>query len=402
MNIAPQLAFVSFKENSYIVVEGNQNTDRFFIIREGKVRISKIVKVVKEDGGDILGPGDFFAVVSAMSDHSHIETAQAVTDCTVISVPKEQYGEFIHKNKAVAMKIILQFSKRMRYLDAALTKLTLKNNSEEDISQLCSVGEYYAKTNQYNLAYYAYSRYLKHCPQGEHCILAQERMKKIAPYVTAVRKEFPTDEFTRKFAKDTMIFSEGEPGDELYIIQKGAVKIAKIADNNEILLAVLKPGDIFGEMALLESKPRTACALAYENCVLLMVSRANFANVVAAQPQIIAKLTVLLAERIWFIYKQLANTLIDNPLGRIYDALALQLEKGRVNITIEQPHTFDFGLKELINMVGLSSQEGYQMMQKVMENRKIQLINDKIYVLDVRDIAQQAQMYRRTIRKVKV
>ncbi|GHV79939.1 Crp/Fnr family transcriptional regulator [Spirochaetia bacterium] len=401
MDTTPRLTFVNFKKDSYIVVEGNQNTDRFFIIREGRVRISKVVKVVKEDGGDILGPGDFFAVVSAMSAHSHIETAQAATDCTVISVPKEQYGEFIQKNTAVAMKIILQFSKRMRYLDAALTKLTLKNNADEDVSQLFNVGEYYAKINQFNLAYYVYSRYLKHCPQGEHGTLIRERMKKIAPYVTSVRKEFPPDEFTRKYAKDTMIFSEGEPGDELYIIQKGAVKIAKIADNNEILLAVLKPGDIFGEMALLESKPRTACALAYEDCVLLMVSRANFTNVVVVQPQIIAKLTVLLAERIWFIYKQLANTLIDNPLGRIYDALVLQLEKNRVNFTVEQPYAFDFGLKELVNMVGLSPEEGYMMMKKIMENRKIQLVNDKIYVLDIRDIAQQAQMYRRTARKAK-
>jgi CRP-like cAMP-binding protein len=177
------------------------------------------------------------------------------------------------------------------------------------------------------------------------------------------------------------------------------VKIAKVADNNEILLAVLKGGDIFGEMALLESKPRTACALAYEDCVLLMVSRANFTRMAAAQPQIIAKLTVLLAERIWFIYKQITNTLIDNPLGRIYDALVIQLEKNRVNTKVEQAYTFDFGLKELVNMIGLPPAEGELMMRKIMVNRKIQVVNDKIYVLDVRDIVQQAKAYRRAIRK---
>src|SRR5512145_2775282 len=102
-----QLSFVTFKKDSYIIVEGKQNADRFFIIRQGKVRISKEVEVVEEEGGNVLGPGDFFGVVSTMSGHSHIETAQALTDVTLISVQREQYGILIEKNTPVAMKIIL-------------------------------------------------------------------------------------------------------------------------------------------------------------------------------------------------------------------------------------------------------------------------------------------------------
>ncbi|WP_010261694.1 Crp/Fnr family transcriptional regulator [Treponema primitia] len=394
MNTPLLLTFVNFKKNSYIVVEGKRNADRFFIIREGKVQISKAVEVVEEEGGNLLGPGDFFSVVSTMSNHSHIETAQALTDVTLISVQKEQYGELIQKNTAVAMKIILQFSRRMRYLDEALTKLTLKNNSEDNVSQLFIVGEYYAKISQFNLAYYAYSQYLKHSPRGVNFNATRERMMKIAPYVKSPPQVFPPNESARKYTKGTMIFSEGEPGDELYIIQKGSVKIIKIADNNEVLLAVLKTGDIFGEMALLESKPRTACAVAYEDCMLLMVSRANFARMVATQPQIIAKLTTLLSERIWFIYKQIANTLLEDPIGRIYDALLIQLEKSRVDSNVEQSYIFDFGPNELINMVGISPADGTQLIRKFMNNRNIQLVNGKICVLDVFEIAKQTQYYR--------
>jgi CRP-like cAMP-binding protein len=400
MSIDPQLrlSFMKFKKDSYIVLEGKQNADQFFIIREGQVFISKAVQVVAEEGGNVLGAGDFFAVVSTMSSHSHIETAQAMTDCTLITVQKDQYSQFIQKNNAVAMKIIHHFSQRMRYLDGALTRLILKNTAvEADVSHLFDVGEYYAATGQYNHAYYAFSRYLELCPQGDLCKLVRERLMKIVLQVQSKRTEFSPGESTRAFAKDTMIFSEGESGDALYVIQKGAVKIAKIADNSEILLAVLKPGDIFGEMALLESKPRTACALAYEDCVLLMVSRANFARMAAAQPQIIAKLTTLLAERIWLIYKQLANTLITDPMGRIYDALLLQLEKSRVNTEVERTHGLDFGPRELVQMVGLSPAEGELMIRKITENRNIQIVDDKIYVLNVWDIVKQAQAYRRTI-----
>jgi len=260
-------------------------------------------------------PGDFFGVVSTMSSHSHIETAQALTDVTLISVQKDQYGQLIQNNTPVAMKIILQFSKRMRYLDEALTRLTLKNTAENDPSHLFKVAEYYAKQSQYNQAYYAYHQYIKYCPTGQNVQLARERMVKIGPYAKAVYLDRRADEFNRTYPKDAMIFSEGQPGEELYIIQRGSVKIVKIVDNNEVLLAVLKQGDIFGEMALLESKPRSASAIAYEDCTVLAVNRENFERMVGSQPQIITRLTQLLAERIWFIYKQLANTFDFRPPG---------------------------------------------------------------------------------------
>jgi CRP-like cAMP-binding protein len=175
-----QLTFVSFKRDSYIVVEGKPNADRFFIIHKGKVKISTEVEVVEEEGGNVLGPGDFFGVVSSMSSHSHIETARALTDVVLISVQKEQYGELIQRNTPVAMKIILQFSRRLRYLDEALSRLTLKSTAEADPSHLFTVAEYYIRQSQYNQAYYAYSKYIKFCPQGENVMATRERIIKIA------------------------------------------------------------------------------------------------------------------------------------------------------------------------------------------------------------------------------
>ena len=221
---------------------------------------------------------------------------------------------------------------------------------------------------------------------------------KITPYAKSVKMDFKSDEFNRVYPKDCMIFSEGEPGEELFIIQRGSVKIAKIVDNNEVLLAVLKTGDIFGEMALLESRPRAACAVAYEECQLMTVNRANFERMVRSQPQIVARLTTLLAERIWFIYKQLANTQISDPLGRMYDALMMQLEKNRVTIK-SSTYTFDFGPRELVNMVGIPQNDGAMILRKLMENKRIQMIKDKdkekIHSMDISDIAKQAAMYKK-------
>jgi len=391
-----QLSFVNFAKDTYIIVEGKRNADRFFIIRSGKVRLSKEAQIVAEEQGDILGPGDFFGVVSTMSGHSHIETACAITDVTLISVHRDQFSQLIQGNAPVAMKIIMQFSKRMRYLDEALTRLTLKNEvANEDPSHIFNVAEYYARHNQINQAFYAYQKYIKYCPKGYDVQTAIERLKKIAPYIKNPQKDFSQGESVRLYAKNSIIFCEGEPGNELFIIQKGSVKIIKITENKEILLAVLKSGDIFGEMALLESKPRAAGAVAYEDCQLMAVNKRNFQQMIATQPQLIARLTTLLAERIWLIYKQLANTKITDPLGRMYDMLQIQLDKKRVDISQFTNYSFDFGIAELINMVGFSQKEGVDAGKKLLNNSAFQIMNDKIFVKDINEISIQSAYFKK-------
>ncbi len=390
-----QLSIVNYKKGSYIIVEGKQNADCFYIIRQGNVRISKEVEIVEEEGGNTLGPGDFFGVVSTMSSHSHIETAQAISDVALIAVQKDNYGLLIEKNAPVAMKIIQGFSRKMRYLDEALTRLTFKNTAEIDSNHLFRVAEYYAKQSQYNQAYYAYYQYIKYCPSGDNITVAKERMAKIKPYAKAVYLEQDDKNFTRTYPKDTMIFCEGQQGKELYIIQKGSIKITKIVDNKEVLLAVLKPGDIFGEMSLLEDKPRSASAMAHEEAVLLAVNKENFQGMVKTQPQIISRLTTVLAERIWFIYKQLANTVLKDPLGRLYDALLIQLEKARVPIVSGESYVFDFGPKELLNMVGLSPAEGNSMLNELFKNKKLKAVDNKIHTTDKEEIEKQAKYYRK-------
>ncbi|MFO7850145.1 MAG: cyclic nucleotide-binding domain-containing protein [Spirochaetia bacterium] len=400
MNNSLQLSLVKFKKGAYIIVEGKQQADSFYIIRSGRVQISKEVEIVEEEEGNILHPGDFFGVVSTMSSHSHIETARALTDVTLIAVRKEQYGILIKMNAPVALKIIQQFSRKMRYLDEALTRITLKSNAESDISHLFKVAEYYARQNKFNQAYYAYHQYIKFCPEGENINVAKERMAKIRPYAKVVYLNGSDEEFTRTYPKDTMIFSEAQPGKELYIIQKGSVKITKIMNDNEVLLALLKQGDIFGEMALLEDKPRSASAVAHEDAVLLAVNKDNFKRMVSSEPQIITRLTQLLSERIWFIYKQLANTQISDPVGKLYDALLIQLEKQRIPITMSS-HTFDFGTQELINMVGLPKADGTIAVRKLMENSLIRVVENKIYVSQVDEIDKQAKYYRKMERIAK-
>ncbi len=391
----PQLTLVNFRKGAYVTVEGKQRADQFYIIRSGKVQVRKEVEIAEEQEEKVLVPGDFFGVVSTMSAHSHIETAIAITDVSLIAVGRDQFGLLIQRNAPVAMKIIFQFSKRMRALDGALTRVNFKNTAGENPSHLFKVAEYYLKQSQYNQAYYSYFRFLQHCPDDPNAKVARERMAKIMPYAKAVYLDGGGSDFTRVYPKNTMIFSENEPGKELYIIQKGVVKISKIVDDKEVLIALLPQGDIFGEMALLDNRPRSASAVAHEDVTLLAVNQSNFARMVQTQPQIVTRLTTLLAERIWFVYKQLANAMIKNPLGRLYDSLMLQLEKSKVNIAHGEPYTFEFGPKELTGMVGLSANEGGDLLRRLFENRRLKVVDNRIQTSDVEEIKKQAEYFKK-------
>ncbi|MDR2536733.1 MAG: cyclic nucleotide-binding domain-containing protein [Treponema sp.] len=375
---------INFKKDTYLVVEGKQ-ADRFFIITAGNVRVSKeSMDVVKER--DVLGPRDLCGVISTMSSHGHIETVQALTDVSVLSVQKEQYSDVIRNNSTLAMKIIRQFSKQMRYLDEALTIRTLKQRTNEDVSHLFDVAEYYAHRKWYNYAYFAYQQYLKHCPDGDKVNLAKDRLMEIGFQVDPSEIAYRIEGSNRIYPQNTMFFSEAEPGDELFIIKKGSVKITKIIEQNEVLLAVLKEGDIFGEMALLENKPRTASAVAYEECEVMAVSLENFKRIVVDLPDLTARITTILAERIWLVYKQLTSTLLTDPVARMYDMLSIQLQKNRVDPESKKDYTFDFGPKELSNMVGLSPAEGSATISKMFEENTIRIVDDKIICLQIANI----------------
>ncbi|HLE41216.1 MAG TPA: cyclic nucleotide-binding domain-containing protein [Nitrospirota bacterium] len=81
-------------------------------------------------------------------------------------------------------------------------------------------------------------------------------------------------------AKDTIMFFEGDPGNKCYVIVKGEVRISKMIPNiGEEALAVLKPGDYFGEMALIDNFPRSAHAIANTDMEALAISKTDLDKV---------------------------------------------------------------------------------------------------------------------------
>ena len=376
-----QLQVNRFQAGSYIIVEGKEDNDHFYIIQKGTVSCQKGAHQY------YLGTGDFIGVVSCFANRPQTETAIAKTDVLAIAVKKSQYQELIVNNTPVALKIIKTFSNRMRQLNEELTKITLHKAAIEDFEQIFHVGRYYEKQVQKDIAVFAYYQYLKTRPNSPNLPVAQDRFRALKPQSHAVYFE-PTSDMTRVYPKDTMIFSEAAPGAEMFIIQHGQVAISKIVNGNEVVLAVLGKGDMFGEMALLENKPRSASAIAKTECGVMVVNRKNFNNMVSTQPQLIVRLTTTLAERLWSMYRQLDNARIQDPLEKMVDILSLQLEKQRTNFETlgsKQKQT-DFTIKELATMCALDEKLSAEGISRFYEDKRFKIIEGKIFIKDITEV----------------
>ena len=101
------------------------------------------------------------------------------------------------------------------------------------------------------------------------------------------------------YPKDTVIFLESDEGDSLFIIQNGRVKISRISeDGGEVILAILKDGDFFGEMSILDGQLRSANVMAIEDSDILALRREDFMKLLLHHPEISIQLLKELAHRI--------------------------------------------------------------------------------------------------------
>ena len=385
-----QLSFVNFRKDSYILVEGKNDSDKFYIIKTGNVKCFKM-----NDPNNIstktLGPGDFVGVIPCMSGHSQIENVVALTDVSCISVRKDQYSELIEKNTSVALKIIRTFAHRVRSMNEQLTQLALNSISIDSPEHIFDVAEYYDRVRRTDIAAYAYNSYLHECPQGLKAFEAASRLNMLRSSVVA--QPFTAhSELVRSYKKDTMIFSESQSGSDMFIIQDGVVSISKVVDGNEVTLAMLKRGDMFGEMALLENKPRSASAIAHEDCRLMVVNRQNFDQMVGTQPQLISRLTTMLSERLWSMYRHLDNACLRDYQHKMIDMLALQLEKNR---KYSGPYQSDISVMDLATMCVIPQHHLYTVTSEFQSNGRIKIVNGKIYVPDCLEVLKQSAFCRK-------
>ena len=195
------------------------------------------------------------------------------------------------------------------------------------------------------------------------------------------------ERFAVTFQKNDIIFCEYEPGDNFYLIQTGSVAIVKIMGEIEKIIDILQPGEIFGEMAILEEAPRSATAIAYEKVKALEFNRQNFEVLMMGNPQIALKLMKLFTKRIYDQKRRFMILTLEDVQARVADVFVMLSETQPTEEEDEDERTFKTSVDDIAHWAGLSVAQTKQVVNHFAAQRRIEVYPDKIVVKNINDFS---------------
>ncbi len=173
--------------------------------------------------------------------------------------------------------------------------------------------------------------------------------------------------FGKKVPAGTTLFHEGDQGAEMFIIQAGKVKISKRIRGVEKTLAMLEKGDFFGEMAILNDKPRSATAEVIEDSEMLVIDRKTFESLLRSNVEIAIRFIKRLADRLREADDQMAALMIKDNTSRLVNILAKHVKNqkkgGEISISLD----------DLAGMAGMEKQQAKTIAEKLASVKIVEL-----------------------------
>ncbi|MCZ9309946.1 CRP-like cAMP-activated global transcriptional regulator GlxR [Corynebacterium uberis] len=197
---------------------------------------------------------------------------------------------------------------------------------------------------------------------------------------------------TVRYPRGTIIFEEGEPGDRLFIITSGKVKLARHAnDGRENLLTVMGPSDMFGELSIFDPGPRTSSAVCVTEVRAATMDSAKLQEWVGNHPEIAQQLLRVLARRLRRTNASLADLIFTDVPGRVAKTL-LQLanrfgeqEGGALRVN------HDLTQEEIAQLVGASRETVNKALATFAHRGWIHLDGKSVLIIDTEHLARRAR-----------
>ncbi|HMG34984.1 MAG TPA: Crp/Fnr family transcriptional regulator [Blastocatellia bacterium] len=154
-----------------------------------------------------------------------------------------------------------------------------------------------------------------------------------------------------------MIYLPGDASQSVYFLKEGRIKITGLSeDGHEVLLDIIGPGEIFGELGAIQETPRTTAAQALEDAVLCEVDREDFEEMLATNPQMSLKVLKGFGSRLKRIEAQLLRLISKDVPTRVREALVDLIDAQRT-VRPEVPVKIGLTQQDVANLVGASRQE---------------------------------------------
>ncbi len=185
--------------------------------------------------------------------------------------------------------------------------------------------------------------------------------------------------FGKEVPKSTVLFREGEPGREMFVLQSGRVAISKRVREVEKVLAMLGPGEFFGEMAIISNKPRNATAVVEDDARLLVIDPKTLEGMIRGNSEIAVRMIKKLAERLAEADAQIENLLLTDPSSRVIQQILQTCEgRGRPEEGIE----VEFPIRDLASEIGVGEPAIRLLLYKLERAGLVKRSGDRLTVYD--------------------
>lgn len=192
--------------------------------------------------------------------------------------------------------------------------------------------------------------------------------------------------------KKQPIYLAGDPGEVLYFLKEGRVKISRIDESGkEFTLILLEPGELFGELGLFDDSPRETTAVALEDSLICLMQRKDFEAFVQQKPELALSLNKLMGLRLRQIENRLEELLFRDVPSRLARLLlrllgqhARETRKGvRINIRLSQ--------QELANLIGATREMTSKTLNSFKKKGFINIEHKYIYLTNRQELEKLAQ-----------
>ena len=184
----------------------------------------------------------------------------------------------------------------------------------------------------------------------------------------------------RNFTEGEIIIKEGEVGNRLYIVHEGTVRISKTVLGKEKILADLAQGDFFGEMSLINEKPRTADATALSDVKVLVLDWATFKRRITQYPIVASKIIKTLAQRLDQTLNIVENLFHVNASSRVAREIALLIDAEGV-LGEDTAVRVALDIETLARQTGLENQEVSYQLERLRELKLIEAADNEVKIL---------------------
>jgi CRP/FNR family cyclic AMP-dependent transcriptional regulator len=187
----------------------------------------------------------------------------------------------------------------------------------------------------------------------------------------------------RQVQPNQVLFVKGDPGDALYGVRRGQIRIETgTATGQRLTIEMFGPGDAFGEIALLDGRPRTADAVAADSCELFVLPRNEFIQYLERDSRLAVRIIELLCGRLRQTNENMEATIFLPLRARLARRLSALAEDFGAELHITQ--------EELGALLGVARESVNRQLQEWRRSGIVQLRRGQIFVVDAQQLAREA------------